>query len=238
MQLSYRVRGADGQEYGPACLQDILTWFQQGRLLPESEVTRSDLDYWAPARSFEELAAKPASLRMAQPALARPAPITGSPAALADATALPAPTTPLAEPEVPVLDEALVAQLRGGASWFFWIAGLSLINSLAALTGSNWGFVLGLGVTQVIDAIAHQIGGAGLAVGLALDFAASGLFIGCGVLARKGLAWVFVAGMALYALDGLLFLLVGDWFGLAFHVFVLFCLFKGLQAARLLRAST
>ncbi len=141
------------------------------------------------------------------------------------------------EPAAPVLDEALVAQLRGGASWFFWIAGLSLINSLAALTGSNWGFVLGLGVTQVIDAIAHQMGGAGPAVGFALDLAASGLFIGCGLLARKGLAWVFVVGMVFYGLDGLLFLLVGDWFGLAFHGFVLFCLFKGLQAARSLRAS-
>jgi hypothetical protein len=107
-----------------------------------------------------------------------------------------------------------------------------LINSLAALTGSNWGFHPRIGRDQVIDAIAHQIGGAGPAVGFALDLAASGLFIGCGLLARKGLAWVFVVGMVLYGLDGLLFLLVGDWFGLAFHVFVLFCLFKGLQAAR------
>jgi len=237
MQLSYRVRGADGQEYGPAGLQDLLTWFQQGRLLPESEVTRSDLDYWAPAGSFEELAAKPAALRMAIPALAQPAPIAHSQTALPTAARLPAPAPQLAEPEVPALDEALVAQLRGGASWFFWIAGLSLINSLAALTGSNWGFVLGLGVTQVIDAIAHQIGGAGPAVGFALDLVASGLFIGCGLLARRGLAWVFVVGMVLYGLDGLLFLLVGDWFGLAFHVFVLFCLFKGLQAARGLRAN-
>jgi len=237
MQLSYRVRGADGQEYGPAGLQDLLTWFQQGRLLPESEVTRSDLDYWAPAGSFEELAAKPAALRMAIPALAQPAPIAHSQTALPTAARLPAPAPQLAEPEVPALDEALVAQLRGGASWFFWIAVLSLIIPVAALRGSNWAVVLALGVTQVIDAIAHQIGGAGPAVGFALDLVASGLFIGCGLLARKGLAWVFVVGMVFYSLDGLLFLLVGDWFGLAFHIFVLFCLFKGLQAARSLSAA-
>ena len=237
MQLSYRVRGADGQEYGPASLPDLLAWFREGRLLPENEVTRSDLDYWAPAQSFEELALTPVQPGMVQPALAAPAQPTASLANLPAQTIASDPAPDIAHPQDLADDPVLAAQLRGGASWFFWIAGLSLINSLAALTGSNWGFILGLGVTQVIDAIAHQIGGAGPAIGIALDLAASGLFIGFGLLARKGLAWSFVVGMILYGLDGLLFLLVGDWFGLAFHVFVLVCLFKGLQAARELSAT-
>jgi hypothetical protein len=228
MQINYRVRGADGQEYGPASLQEMLAWLREGRLLPESTVSRSDLDYWAPAGSFEELAPRSASLRMVQPIEAPAAqPSPGNAAVpVPVATSVPEPSTGGFE----AMDAAQAAQLRGGASWFFWIAGLSLINSLAALTGSNWGFILGLGVTQVIDAIAQEIGGAGPLVGFALDLGAAGLFIGFGILARKGLAWSFVVGMILYGLDGLLFLLVGDWFGLAFHVFVLFCLFKGLQA--------
>jgi hypothetical protein len=51
------------------------------------------------------------------------------------------------------------------------------------------------------------------------------------------LTWVFVVGMVFYGPDDLLFLLVGDWFGLAFHVFVLFCRFKSLEAARALNTN-
>ena len=38
--------------------------------------------------------------------------------------------------------EALVKRHRGGAGWFFWIAGLSLINSVVILAGSDWADVL------------------------------------------------------------------------------------------------
>ena len=41
--------------------------------------------------------------------------------------------------------------------------------------------------------------------------------------------------MVLYALDGLLFLLVGDWISIAFHAFALVCIGKGYQALRSLR---
>jgi hypothetical protein len=39
----------------------------------------------------------------------------------------------------------------------------------------------------------------------------------------------------LYALDGLLFLLVQDWLSLAFHAFALFCIFGGHSALKRLR---
>jgi hypothetical protein len=35
----------------------------------------------------------------------------------------------------------------------------------------------------------------------------------------------------------LLFLLVQDWLGLGFHAFVLFCLLRGFQACRELKAA-
>ena len=43
--------------------------------------------------------------------------------------------------------------------------------------------------------------------------------------------------MVLYALDGLLFLLVGDWISIAFHAFALVCIGKGYQALRTLRRA-
>ena len=49
-------------------------------------------------------------------------------------------------------------------------------------------------------------------------------------LSREGHRWAFLAGMALYALDGLIFLGFGLWLDLAFHAFALFNIYKGLSA--------
>src|SRR5256885_15512759 len=47
--------------------------------------------------------------------------------------------------------KALESQRRNGAQWFYWVAALSLINCVVALTGAQWRFILGLGVTQVVQ---------------------------------------------------------------------------------------
>ena len=46
------------------------------------------------------------------------------------------------------------SRLKKGAGWFFWIAGLSILNSIIGLTGGGVNFILGLGLSQIIDAIA------------------------------------------------------------------------------------
>ena len=43
------------------------------------------------------------------------------------------------------------AGIKRGASWFDWIAALSVINSAISLFSGTWYFVLGLGITEVID---------------------------------------------------------------------------------------
>lgn len=138
----------------------------------------------------------------------------------------------------------LVNQHRGGANWFFWIAGLSLVNSIVILVGGGWSFVVGLGITQVFDAVAAaaveegMAGASGTVLGIVflLDLAVAGVFVLFGVLARKGYVWAFVVGMVLYGLDGLLFLLVQDWLSIAFHAFALVGLFGGLSAWKKLQA--
>ncbi len=55
MELTYRVRGTDGKEYGPATLAEINTWLREGRIDGQNETTRSDIDYWVPAANFSEL---------------------------------------------------------------------------------------------------------------------------------------------------------------------------------------
>ena len=125
-------------------------------------------------------------------------------------------------------------QFQAGADWFFWIAGLSLINSVILLAGSEWGFVVGLGITRIIDFIglmvAEEVGIVGKIIAFIFDIIAAGVFVLFGVFARKRYKWAFITGMVLYAVDGLLFLLALDVLSIGFHIFALFCIFGGFRA--------
>ncbi len=124
----------------------------------------------------------------------------------------------------------LAIALRNGAGWFYWIAALSLINSVLVTAGSDRSFIIGLGVTQVADAILGSFGTVGKIVAFAFDLVVAGLFVLLGWLANKRHGWAFGVGIAVYGLDGVLYLLVSDWLSVAFHVFVVFSLFAGLSA--------
>ena len=56
-----------------------------------------------------------------------------------------------ADPLQTVRAELAQLHARGtsGAGWFFWIAALSLINSIILLSGGDRHFVVGLGVTSI-----------------------------------------------------------------------------------------
>jgi hypothetical protein len=212
MELTYTVRGDDGQEYGPATLEQLTGWAREGRVRAQQGIKRSDMQHWAVAGSYSELQHVFASHPTATP-------------------------QPLPAVAVQGADPAVERQMKSGASWFYWIAGLSLVNTIAAISGSDWRFIVGLGVTQIFDVIGGQIGGAGKFVALALDLVAAGVFILFGVFSHKRHTWAFIVGMVLFGLDGLLLLVLGDWIGVAFHVFVLFCLFRGFSACRQLGAA-
>lgn len=217
------VRGADGKEYGPATLEQLTGWVQEGRVPAQQEVRRSDMEHWARANDFSEL--QPAFGVSAAVAAAAPQ-TTGIGAGTAAGTAGgPTPTT------------VAMAQIKSGGTWFYWIAGLSLINSISAFSGSTWRFIVGLGLTQVFDVFGTKMGSSGKVVVLVLDLLVAGLFVLFGVFAVKGQGWAFIVGMILFALDGLIFLLVGDWIGVAFHAFVLYCLFRGFSGCRQLRRA-
>ncbi len=127
------------------------------------------------------------------------------------------------------------ARTKTGADWFFWIAALSMVNSISTLAGSDWGFVLGLGVTQVADMLALGPEPAGKIFALVVNATVAGIFVLFGLYARQGLRWAFLAGMAVYAADGLLWLVSGFWLGVAFHVLALLLIYNGLSAATRLR---
>jgi len=152
-------------------------------------------------------------------------PLTAS-ARRASAPAAPAPASPAEAGPAP-----LERQRRNGALWFYWIAGLSLVNTVAALVGQSWRFILGLGITQLADSLAAR-SGHGHAVVATVDAVVIGGFALLGRHAQRGQVWAFLAGGIFYALDGLLFLVERDWIAVGFHVFVLVMIARGFDAAR------
>jgi hypothetical protein len=173
---------------------------------------------------------RPPASRPTRPAAATFGPVPAepltAPTARTGAPAIPGPAT-AAETGTASLER----QRRNGALWFYWIAGLSLVNTLAALVGQSWRFILGLGITQLADSLAVR-SGHGHAVVAVVDALVLGGFALLGRYARRGQLWAFVAGGIFYGLDGLLFLAGRDWIAIAFHVFVLVMIARGFDAAR------
>lgn len=138
----------------------------------------------------------------------------------------------------------LIRTVQSAANWFFAIAALSLINTVLGFTSVNVSFVVGLGITQIIDGFTAAMGGSMAMVGLVADLVAIGAFALFGVMARNRQQWAFVSGLILYALDavvvlGLILLITGSGdtsgirsvlIGLAFHAYALFRIFQGMRA--------
>lgn len=156
------------------------------------------------------------------------------------------------EPEMTALDAAeaerrsleqaigpLFDRGRRGANWFFWIAALSLVNSVIIHGGGQTFFAIGLGTTLVIDGIATAVANqapnvADIAkvIAIGLDVAVALFVAWFGLMARKRCTAIFAIGIALYLLDGLIFVLAMDLMGIGVHVFGIICMWHGFRAFR------
>lgn len=135
----------------------------------------------------------------------------------------------------PALDRAAIVQadqeILNGANWFWWIAGLTLVNTiLMQMKDNETTMAIGLGFTLFTDAMFKEV----KVVALVIDVLALATICGLGFFARKGHLWAFVVGIVLYSLDSLIFLLVQMWIGLAIHAFAVFSM---TRAALKLRAA-
>ena len=131
----------------------------------------------------------------------------------------------------------LTRRMKSGANNFYWIAALSVINSLILGFGGNSYFVVGLAGTLIVDSIfveaASQLPDAAIflkLIGLAISIVIAGIFALFGFFASKGKRWAFITGMIFYGLDAVIMLLFQDWIGVLFHGFFLWGLFGGLRA--------
>lgn len=123
-------------------------------------------------------------------------------------------------------------RVQSSARWFFWIAGLSLLNSLIHQFGGGVTFLFGLGVTQLLDAFFRGIP----ALSYALDVLPLGFFVLMGYFATKGRIWAFIVGGVAYLLDGLVYATLGLWLPALFHLFVLFSILFGVRELARVRA--
>lgn len=121
------------------------------------------------------------------------------------------------------VDEAQ-GNVRSKASWFFWIAALSLLNTVLAAKGIY--FIIGLAISQIIDGIVLEVTGE---VNYFISLLAPALFATFGFFAFRLKRWAFIAGAIFYLFDGLIYLYFQGWLAVAFHIFVLYKLYQGYK---------
>ncbi|HWN95396.1 MAG TPA: DUF4339 domain-containing protein [Methylomirabilota bacterium] len=212
MEPTYTILGADNAQYGPVTADELRAWIRDGRVVGATQIWRSDTPNWVAASALPELG-------------------IAAPTAVAAGVA----QAPITHPSAGLTPE-LEKRIRSGASWFYWIAGFSVINTVTLLSGSNWGFALGLGITRLFDVFALNSQGGAKIFWLALDFGTLLALVFLGFLAGKRHTWAFLAGLILLALDSVLTGFLQMWISLALHVFALFAIFAGFKACRASRA--
>ena len=126
----------------------------------------------------------------------------------------------------------IILRMRRGAGWFLTIAILSGANSLLQIFDAKIRFIFGLGITQVVDAVAHGAAQNGMFITMAIDGLFIVMLVLCSKWAKAGSEGAFVGGMVAYALDGVLLVLFSMWLDAAVHAYALYMIWQGYAAAR------
>ena len=117
-----------------------------------------------------------------------------------------------------------------GASWFYWIAGLVILQLLAMLNHISWAESIGLGVLRYPPPFMSM--SPPLAAAAAII-----VLLALGYVSGRPVRWTFVLGILLYGADGALFVIQHDYFGVVLHVIILYFLWNGLSAANMLHQN-
>lgn len=128
---------------------------------------------------------------------------------------LPPPTSPSAPSGAEHEGEELLRKMRSGAGWFFWIAALSLINSVMVLINADRQFGLGMAFTLLVDVFANEAikehPDATVVIRIIELLFDAVAITGCvvvGIFAGRGHRWAFIVGLVLYGIDSLIALLL------------------------------
>jgi hypothetical protein len=118
--------------------------------------------------------------------------------------------------------------VQSAARWFWWVAGLSLVNAVMSFSGNDTNFVLGLAMTTLASvAFADN-----LPVAAALIVLTVGFYFFIGLHAQKSRLWAFFTGIAVYVLDAAIYAKFEDWMSVGFHALAIFYIWKGVTRVR------
>ena len=124
-----------------------------------------------------------------------------------------------------------------GANWFFWLAILSVINTLIVYQYHTPNTPIALAITQWLDGTSAGLNPTMSNRSLIVYLLIAGALAGFGLLARRGSDLAFVLGIFLYVVDAMLAIGLRDVFGFGVHLIGVFFLFKGLLASRHVREN-
>ncbi len=128
--------------------------------------------------------------------------------------------------------DTLLQPIHRGANWFYWIVGLSLVNATLALFDANLHFIVGLAYTEIASGIIKAaddsiffklFGGVSLLMII-------GAFLFIGKKAHKPNKTLYLVGIILYALDGVIYFAFSDFLPGIFHIYVVYNLWLGYRA--------
>ncbi len=146
------------------------------------------------------------------------------------------PILPYLMPQISANQEIIVsADVRKAAHWFYWKAGMTVINSILVMAGTYWQFFLGLTIPQLLGGlvigISEMSDGANLGVFhgiiLVISLFSAGVTALFGYKAGQGKKWGFVLGIIIFSFDALLYLVTLSFLGVIIHIIAIYTLCKG-----------
>jgi hypothetical protein len=121
-------------------------------------------------------------------------------------------------------------RIQRAATQFYWIAALSLFNLILLITNAPVVFPTGLAIAYLLAILSALLEIAGRIVVALGALGTVGLFALFGYYGKKGASWAFIAGIALYVLDGVIWGFLGDWISVGFHVLIIVLIIRDLVA--------
>lgn len=137
--------------------------------------------------------------------------------------------------EIKSTEEAFKAEqkVKVASGWIASIGVFSLINSIVFLLfNGNINFLIGLGISQLIDDIGISFGDSGLWISILVNAILTIIFYLFAYNAKKQRRWAFILTIVIYILDSLFFIYVQDYIAFAFHLLAIHYIFQGLKAIK------
>ncbi|OPZ90357.1 MAG: hypothetical protein BWY75_00768 [bacterium ADurb.Bin425] len=143
------------------------------------------------------------------------------------------------------MDHRFEAAFKSSASWFFWMAGCTVVNLFMVFTKSNFGLALGMS-DSLMMAFVNLLKPPSTETGALIAFggviASNVLYIALmavfGIFAGKGKVWAYSLGLSLALVDGIFCLLGNEWIGTAVHGMAVWFIFQGLRLAIAVRNTS